>query len=74
MWGTIAVGIFGGGALLSQIIGTVSISIFAFVCSFIIFTVVKMVFGLRVSEDQRTAVLSPDRDLAAHALSTEGPP
>lgn len=30
--------------------------------------------GLRVSQDQRTAVLSPDRDLAAHALSTEGPP
>ncbi len=52
MWGTIAVGIFGGGALLSQIIGTVSISIFAFVCSFIIFTVVKLVFGLRVSEDE----------------------
>lgn len=52
MWGTIAVGIFGGGALLSQIIGTVSISIFAFICSFIIFTVVKLVFGLRVSEDE----------------------
>ena len=52
MWGTIAVGIFGGGALLSQIIGTVSISIFAFVSSFIIFFAVKSVLGLRVSEDE----------------------
>lgn len=52
MWGTIAVGIFGGGALLSQIIGTVSISAFAFVCSYVIFTIVKLAFGLRVSEDE----------------------
>ena len=34
MWGTIAVGIFGGASLLWQIIGTVSISAFAFVTSF----------------------------------------
>lgn len=52
MWGTIAVGIFGGGALISQIVGTVSISIFAFVSSFVIFTAVKAVMGLRVSEEE----------------------
>jgi Amt family ammonium transporter len=52
MWGTIAVGIFGGASLLWQIIGTVSISAFAFVTSFIIFTVVKAIFGLRVSEEE----------------------
>ncbi|NDV62764.1 ammonium transporter [Puniceicoccales bacterium CK1056] len=52
MWGTIAVGIFGGASLLWQIIGTVSISIFAFVTSFIVFTVVKLIFGLRVSEEE----------------------
>jgi len=52
MWGTIAVGIFGGGSLLWQIIGTVSISAFAFVSSLIIFLVVKAIFGLRVSLEE----------------------
>jgi Amt family ammonium transporter len=52
IWGTIAVGIFGGGSLVWQIIGTVSISIFAFVCSFIIFTLVKAVLGLRVGIEE----------------------
>jgi Amt family ammonium transporter len=52
MWGTIAVGIFGGASLLWQIIGTVSVSAFAFVSSFIIFTVVKAILGLRVSEEE----------------------
>ena len=52
MWGTIAVGIFGGGSLVWQIIGTVSVSALAFVSSFIIFTVVKAVMGLRVSVEE----------------------
>jgi Amt family ammonium transporter len=51
-WGTIAVGIFGGMNLVTQVIGTVAISVFAFVASFIIFLVVKMVLGLRVSEEE----------------------
>lgn len=52
IWGTVAVGIFGGASLLWQIIGTLSISVFAFVASFITFTVVKAVMGLRVSEEE----------------------
>jgi Amt family ammonium transporter len=52
IWGTVAVGIFGGASLLWQIIGTLSISVFAFVVSFITFTVVKAVMGLRVSEEE----------------------
>ena len=52
MWGTIAVGIFGGGSLLWQIIGTVSVSALAFVSSFIIFSVVKAAMGLRVSVEE----------------------
>lgn len=51
-WGTLAVGIFGSGAFLTQLIGTVSISIFAFVASLIIFGVVKAIFGLRVSAEE----------------------
>jgi len=57
MWGTIAVGIFGGGSLLWQIIGTVSISAFAFVASLITFLVVKAIFGLRVSEEEEVGGL-----------------
>ena len=52
IWGTVAVGIFGGASLLWQIIGTLSISVFAFVASFITFTIVKAIFGLRVSEEE----------------------
>lgn len=51
-WGTLAVGIFGSGAFLTQLIGTVSISVFAFISSLIIFGVVKAVFGLRVSAEE----------------------
>jgi len=51
-WGTIAVGIFGGGTFMTQVIGTVSISVFAFVFSLITFLVVKAIFGLRVSVEE----------------------
>lgn len=51
-WGTLAVGIFGSGAFFTQLIGTVSISIFAFVASFIVFGIVKAVMGLRVSAEE----------------------
>jgi Amt family ammonium transporter len=52
IWGTVAVGIFGGASLVWQTIGTLSISAFAFVVSFIIFSAVKAIMGLRVSEEE----------------------
>ena len=52
IWGTVAVGIFGGGKLGVQILGTLSISAFAFVFSFVVFSLVKAVMGLRVSEEE----------------------
>lgn len=61
-WGTLAVGLFGGGALVTQLIGTVAISVFAFIASFIIFMVVKLVMGLRVSEEEEIGGL----DLGEH--------
>jgi Amt family ammonium transporter len=51
-WGTIAVGIFGSGALVTQVIGTVAISAFAFIFSLVTFLVVKAIFGLRVSSEE----------------------
>jgi len=53
-WGTIAVGIFGGGAFMSQVVGTVAVSAFAFVFSLIIFSVLKGVMGIRVSAEEES--------------------
>ncbi len=56
IWGTLAVGIFGGLAggaqLFSQIIGIVSIGIFSFAFAFIVFSIIKASMGLRVNEDE----------------------
>lgn len=53
-WGTLAVGLFGVGEFSfgTQLIGTVTVSIFAFVASLIIFGVVKAILGLRVSAEE----------------------
>ena len=56
VWGTLAVGIFGGLAggaqLVSQLIGIVSIGIFSFAFAFIVFSIIKATMGLRVNEDE----------------------
>jgi Amt family ammonium transporter len=63
MWGTIAVGIFGAGfSVGTQIIGTLSYAIFAFVASLVLGLVVKAVLGLRVSEEEEEEGL----DLGEH--------
>ncbi len=56
IWGTLAVGIFGGLAggaqLVSQLIGIISIGIFSFAFAFIVFSIIKAAMGLRVSEEE----------------------
>lgn len=52
IWGTLAVGIFGGASLGIQLLGTLSISAFAFIASLVTFLLVKAVLGLRVSEEE----------------------
>ena len=51
IWGTLAVGIFGGGALVTQIIGIVAVGIFMIVTSAIVWLVLKYTVGLRVDEE-----------------------
>ncbi len=63
-WGTIAVGIFGGGSLKWQVIGTFSISAFAFVFALVTFGILKAVMGLRVSPDEEAEGL----DIAEHGM------
>jgi Amt family ammonium transporter len=54
VWGTIAVAIFGVGdfSMATQIKGTLLVSVFAFVFAYIVFSVLKAVMGVRVSEEE----------------------
>jgi ammonium transporter, Amt family len=59
IFGTIAVGIFGSEELagepisfMTQLVGTLSVSLFAFTTSFIVFYLVKLVMGVRVAEEE----------------------
>jgi Amt family ammonium transporter len=62
VWGTLAVGIFGGGSFLTQLIGTLSVSAFAFISSFVLFYVIKLVMGVRVDDQEEHEGL----DVAEH--------
>jgi len=50
IWGTIAV-VFSGGSFGAQIIGTVSICLFIFILSLVIWYILDMIMGIRVSEE-----------------------
>ncbi|MBT7651477.1 MAG: ammonium transporter [Opitutae bacterium] len=54
IWGTIAVAIFGEGdfSMASQIQGAVLVSAFAFIFSYVVFSILKAVMGVRVSEEE----------------------
>jgi Amt family ammonium transporter len=51
IWGTLAVGIFGGGDLGVQIIGIVAIGAFVFVTSSIVWLAMKYTIGIRAEEE-----------------------
>jgi Amt family ammonium transporter len=52
IWGTLAVGIFKADVtFMAQLKGVIIIGLFTFVASFIVWFVIKMVMGLRVSEE-----------------------
>ncbi len=56
IWGTLAVGIFGIGefSLMTQLIGVAAYGAVAFPIAFVIFYVLKMTIGVRVSEQHET--------------------
>lgn len=66
IWGTLAVGLFGAKAgvsqLISQVIGIVAIGAFASISAFGLFYAIKAVMGLRVSAEEETEGL----DLGEH--------
>ncbi len=52
VWGGLATGIFGGHPMMAQVIGSVVIPVWAFVTMFILFTVLKKINLLRVTEEE----------------------
>jgi len=54
IWGTLAVGIFGGGDLIVQIIGIVAIGIFVVITSSIVWLALKYTMGIRASEEEES--------------------
>ena len=52
IWGTLAVGIFGSGSIVTQFIGIVAIGAFVFVSSLIVWMILKATIGIRVGEEE----------------------
>ena len=52
IWGTLAVGIFGAGDLITQIIGIVAVGAFMVITSAIVWLALKYTIGIRVSEEE----------------------
>ena len=64
IWGGIATGIFGGHALIAQIVGSIAIPVWAFVTAFVLFKIIKALGVLRVSPEEEAAGL----DLSEHGV------
>jgi Amt family ammonium transporter len=64
VWGTLAVGIFGGKAFLPQLVGTIAVSVTAFLIALAIFGILKVAGGIRVSEAEELEGL----DLGEHGM------
>ena len=52
IWGTLAVGIFGGGDFITQLIGVVAIGAFVVVTSTVLWLVLKFTVGIRVGDEE----------------------
>jgi len=54
IWGTLCVGIFGGGSIVTQAIGIVAIGAFVSVVSAAVWFILKATVGIRVSEEDES--------------------
>ena len=64
IWGTLAVGIFGTGNIITQIIGIVAIGAFTVIFSAIVWTILKVTIGIRVGEEEERIGL----DIGEHGM------
>ena len=51
IWGTLCVGIFGSGSIVTQLIGIVAIGVFVSVSSAIVWYILKLTVGIRAEEE-----------------------
>jgi Amt family ammonium transporter len=70
IWGTLAVGIFGGPdySIGIQALGVVCYAVFCCVCAAIIFGILKVTCGIRVSEEEEVGGL----DIGEHGMEAYG--
>ncbi|THH35015.1 ammonium transporter [Neolewinella litorea] len=76
IWGTLAVGLFGASAgvdqFITQLIGTLAVGAFSFASSFMIFSGLKAVMGIRVDEEEEIRGLDlGEHDMHAYTLAKE---
>jgi Amt family ammonium transporter len=64
IWGTLAVGIFGGGNILTQIIGILAIGAFTIIFSAIVWLGLKSTLGIRVGLEEEVSGL----DIGEHGM------
>ena len=57
IWGTLCVGIFGSGSLVTQIIGIVAIGLFVSITSAVVWIILKSTIGLRINEEDEATGL-----------------
>ncbi|MFW5994954.1 MAG: ammonium transporter [Spirochaetia bacterium] len=68
VWGTLAVGIFGGGDFFIQLIGVLGVFAWTFITALILFSILKAAKVLRVSEDEELQGL----DISEHGMESYG--
>ena len=64
LWGTAAVGVFGGANLGVQLLGTFSYAIGAFLAGYVVFVLLKLTVGIRVTPSEEVQGL----DIAEHGV------
>ena len=65
IWGTLAVGIFSSDhSLAIQLLGVIAYGVFTVICALILFFAIKMIMGLRVSEEEEMKGL----DITEHGM------
>jgi Amt family ammonium transporter len=69
VWGTIAVGIFGGGNLGVQVLGTLVYALGAFASGYVVFMILKYTIGIRVTAEEEVRGL----DIAEHGIEGYSP-
>lgn len=68
IWGTLAVGLIGNGEFIAQLKGVVIIGLFVFIASFIVWSILNALMGLRVDEQEEI------EGLDVHELGLEAYP